>query len=463
MDKSLLHVHRGNDIIKFTKCIILMKGDAGMSDNIYLLNLTVQGIKNIERKVRLDFYKKTVDKKFNPGKYRIKAIYGENGAGKSAIVAAVKIFQDLLIAENYLGQLKTQMFLKEMINKKQNRFEFNCEYLVKVENESSVCNYTVILSKNESDQYEIEKEILIKKNGNYSNNNYNCVFEVRRGELFYSNGTNDERLWIEKKTANLLSMNSIICVLTKNIEKNNYQITAWGEIISTYLMGALMKIYLGEDDTHESFFWEKMVFENKSVSRLMNYYFNLTNLMSIERKYISKESFDDYKESVNQLAEFIKIFKPDLVSIDIEKKENDDMYLCEMNLNYGDYVINKEFESTGIKKLIRLYDCFVVASMGGIVFVDEMDSNLNDVYLCKLIEYFMNYGKGQLCFTTHNLDPMSVLKTNKNSIDFLSSDNHLVPWVSRGNATPENCYKSGLIEDSPFNIDATDFVGILGV
>ena len=98
----------------------------------------------------------------------------------------------------------------------------------------------------------------------------------------------------------------------------------------------------------------------------------------------------------------------------------------------------------------------------GIVFVDEMDSNLNDVYLCKLIEYFMYYGKGQLCFTTHNIDPMSVLKENKNSIDFLSSDNHLTSWTARGNASPENSYKNGMIEDLPFNIDATDFVGIFG-
>ena len=109
-----------------------------------------------------------------------------------------------------------------------------------------------------------------------------------------------------------------------------------------------------------------------------------------------------------------------------------------------------------------MFDCFVSASTVGIVFVDEMDSNLNDVYLCKLIEYFMYYGKGQLCFTTHNLDPMTVLKENRNSIDFLSSDNHLVPWTARGNASPENCYKNGMIEDSPFNIDATDFIGIFG-
>ncbi len=72
----------------------------------------------------------------------------------------------------------------------------------------------------------------------------------------------------------------------------------------------------------------------------------------------------------------------------------------------------------------------------------------------------MYYGKGQLCFTMHNVDPMSLLKQNKNSIDFLSSDNKIVSWVSKGHASPENYYKNGMIENSPFNIDATDFIGI---
>lgn len=189
-------------------------------------------------------------------------------------------------------------------------------------------------------------------------------------------------------------------------------------------------------------------------------HFNLT--LDVNEKFVEKKNIDEYKARVEQLTQFIKLFKPDLVSIDIDAKDDGERYVCDLNLNYGDYVINKEFESTGIKKLIRLFDCFTAASLGGIVFVDEMDSNLNDVYLCKLIEYFMYYGKGQLCFTTHNLDPMSVLKENKNSIDFLSSDNHLIPWTSRGNATPENCYRNGMIEDLPFNIEASDFVGIFG-
>ena len=67
-----------------------------MDNMYYLLNVTVAGVKCIEEEIRLDFYKKIVNQKFDADKYRIKAIYGENGSGKSAIITAVKIFQDII-------------------------------------------------------------------------------------------------------------------------------------------------------------------------------------------------------------------------------------------------------------------------------------------------------------------------------------------------------------------------------
>ena len=129
---------------------------------------------------------------------------------------------------------------------------------------------------------------------------------------------------------------------------------------------------------------------------------------------------------------------------------------------YEDYSLDKEFESRGIKKMMDLFNYLDAASAGGIVFIDELDSNINDVYLDKLIEYFVYYGKGQLCFTSHNLSPMSVLKGNRNAINFISSINTVHTWTKSGNLSPENAYKNGFIEDSPFNVDSSDFRGILG-
>ena len=50
----------------------------------------------------------------------------------------------------------------------------------------------------------------------------------------------------------------------------------------------------------------------------------------------------------------------------------------------------------------------------------EMDRKEDhDVYLCALLEYLMNYAEGQLCFTTHNVGPMDIFKHYKKSIDFI--------------------------------------------
>lgn len=444
-----------------------------MENMIYLLNMSVAGIKNIKEKVRLDFYKKTVDKNFDPDKYRIKAIYGENGSGKSAIITAVKIFQDLMLVDNYLSESKTQVFLGEIINKSTQKFHFDSEFFVSSDSYSIVYEYSIDIGKNDTDLYEIQSEVLRWKNGSYVNHNYKKIFESKNGELLYVNCSDNEKETLEKISMNLLSSRSLINIYVTNRLKgvnNPNEVTMdilFAHAFLCFALALIIKVYLGEEDQHELYFLQKRLRESKLDNPalqigLLDYSEFTNSFFSVNNRRIDKNFLTEYKNKVERLTQFIKIFKPDLISIDIDAKENGDYYECDLNLNYGGYRINKAFESTGIKKLIRLFDCFAAASRMGIVFVDEMDSNLNDVYLCKLIEYFMYYGKGQLCFTTHNLDPMTILKENKNSIDFLSSDNHLVPWTSRGNASPENCYKNGLIEDSPFNIDATDFVGILG-
>ena len=445
-----------------------------MENVFYLLNLTISGVKNLKKEVKLDFYKKTINSDFNPGKYRLKAIYGENGSGKSAIVTAVKIFKELIINDNYLSESKNQSFLEEIINKKTKKFKFNCEYIVIFDSQKMIYNYSIYLGKNDNDLYEIKYEKLMQKNGNYPNNNYKIIFECSNGEIKDIDLEGEDKEFVVKKTLNLLSAEPMIYLFFVNLikaankhSKHNAFREMFFNILVCVTFVLLIKIYIAEEDQHELYFLKKRLKESGIDKKLIDEGLielgeSINAYSGVNEKKIEITYYKKYEKKIKQLTNFIKIFKSDLVSIDIDKTEDGNTYVCELILNYGSYRVNKEFESTGIKKLIRLYDCFVAASVGGIVFIDEMDSNLNDVYLCRLIEYFMYYGKGQLCFTTHNLDPMVVLKENKNSIEFLSSDNILVQWKSRGNATPDNCYRNGMIEDLPFNIDATDFIGIFG-
>lgn len=440
-----------------------------MDNMYYLLNVTLAGVKCIEEEIRLDFYKKIVNQKFDADKYRIKAIYGENGSGKSAIITAVKIFQDIICNSQYLSESKNQKLLDELINKKTQHYKFKCEFLCRLEKDNIIFAYELQLKKNESGLYEIVYEKLSERSGNYSNSRYKSIYEVSNGKLIFVNAQNENYSMIEKMTYNLLGKSSFLNIYFFNFNNFNKDTVTdstriYVRVCICMVLAFIIKVYLDEEDKHELYFIKKVFSErikndNNYISENV---LEIMDSLSVTDSIIPKNNFDIYVEKINNLTAFLRIFKHDLKSIEIDKKDDGDNYRCDLNLNYGDYLINKEFESTGIKKLIKLYDCFDAASKYGIVFIDEMDSNLNDVYLCKIIEYFMYYGKGQLCFTTHNLDPMSVLKENKYSIDFLSSDNKLVSWVSKGNATPDNYFKNGMIENIPFNIDATDFIGVFG-
>ena len=437
-----------------------------MDNKVYLLSVNISGVKCIEEEVCLNFYKKTVDKKFDPEQYRIKAIYGENGAGKSAIITAIKIVYDFISDFNYLNETKNQKFLSEIINKKSKKFNIRFEYLVR-QTDIRVYKYELEIGLNDNNVYVVNMESLSVKNGNYSNNNYLNIFKSINGELINVESSDDTDE-IKRKTTNLLASNSFFSLYIKNLtSEEKMDVKFFLELFLFVMLISSFKIYLAEEDQHELYFLRKNIMETKFEKGVLGadfeqYINELHKISGVNEKYIPKKEFEKYEAKIERLARFLKLFKRDLVSIDIDKKDNGDFYVCDLNLNYGDYCVNKEFESTGIKKLIRLFDCFNAASGVGIVFIDELDSNLNDIYLCKIIEYFMYYGRGQLCFTTHNLDPMSVLKDNKNSIEFLSNDNKLTLWTTRGNATPENCYRNGMIENSPFNIEASDFVGILG-
>jgi hypothetical protein len=177
---------------------------------------------------------------------------------------------------------------------------------------------------------------------------------------------------------------------------------------------------------------------------------------------ISRNQLPLFQKHIERLSAFVRIFKPNLKKIDLETKEFGDFFICHRVMEYEGFRLDEEYESRGIKKLIRLFNILDAASMGYIVFIDELDSNINDIYLDKLIEYFTYYGKGQLCFTAHNLSPMSVLRNSKCAISFISGVNTVHTWTSKGNQNPEHAYRDGFIEDSPFNVDASDFLGVLG-
>lgn len=453
----------------------------------FLLNYRVSGIKNLKDEVSISFYKKTISAPINTEEYNIKGIYGVNGSGKSAILESVNILRKLMTDVNYLNNPIVQKNLNEIINKKTSKLSISADFLVKgsknsknsenTENSKNSKNiylfrYNINLIKNVMERYIIDEEKLLYKKVTSRKDELDTLIHIEDGEVIemYKEEDTDLREYFIKKTMNLLSNSSSLTLYSEVMSNSDKFKIGRGSFLEKCLkalrtVAENIYIYMDQSDNHINYFLSDILkkedpYFSTIINQAKKLNANKQNIFHTNFDTVAKVAYSKYESIVKRLCNFIKIFKPELSGIDIDKKENGDIYVCSLNMVYDNYSISTEFESTGIKKLIKLFIYLYIMTKGGIVFIDELDSNLHDVYLCALLEYLMDFGKGQLCFTTHNVGPMDILKKHKKSIDFLSVDNKIYSWTSNGNYSPSKLYRTGMIEGSPFNIDSIDFIGI---
>lgn len=447
--------------------------------DIYLVNYSVKGIKTLDQLVSLSFYKKTISKNPDTQEYNVKGIYGMNGSGKSGIVTSVDILRNLIINPDYLNNPIVQKNLDAIINKKTGELFIEADYILDVESGVIFFRYGVTLSRKSNGRYIISYEQLSLKKATSKSDSMEKLFKVVNGEVVDIRGNGDDELsrMILTKTTNLLETTSICALfgdkllaqMSDDFEK--YRNTLYDSLLMLLIFGWRLHVYLDESDDHRKFIIEHSLRYLEDLEKDHSEYNSLAksilvvdreylNVISVGKNFVSKEKYNHFVKNVGKLYDFLHIFKSDLSGIEIDKKEDHDVFACDLIMVYDSYRIHAEFESTGIKKLIRLFAYLSEMVQGGIVFIDEFDSNLHDVYLCALLEYLMEYGKGQLCFTTHNVGPMDILKQHKKSIDFLSVDHKIYPWTTNGNYSPSKLYRNGMIEGSPFNVDSIDFIGV---
>jgi hypothetical protein len=176
---------------------------------------------------------------------------------------------------------------------------------------------------------------------------------------------------------------------------------------------------------------------------------------------VKAEYLDTYKKRNKCLEKFVKLFKPDLETIELNAKDYKPGFLAvERVFNYGTYKVDSYLESTGIRKISSIFFYLLEVVQGGIVFIDELDANINSIYLSSLLSYISSFGKGQLCFTSHSTALMSTLKDMKYGIDFISSGHYLSSWKKNGNHIPETQWTKGYIPGFAFNLESEDFLSI---
>ena len=432
--------------------------------DFYLLEFKLDGIKNIEKEIAISFYKQDI-RKFNRENYNVKGIFGRNGIGKTAIIKGIEILRNIVLDSDYLI-LKSSL-LNEIINKKLKECYLSSEFLIiDKNNKKHVFEHSVNL-KIENGKIIITKEIINKKKLDRKEILKTLIIEngkINKEKSNYFKNLDE----IEKLSMNLLDRKSIIKLIIDNVEKNiekegtNELKSEKFEFIYLYVLYLKVNVFTHSEDSHY-----KMVYINfENQNWLDKIYVDYINQEAKKRNILSKtkEKIENLNKNLKRKERFLKLFNPELNKIEFEKKDFDENYYeIEYVFNYKDYRINFEYESMGMKSLFRLFDVLDTVNNGGIVFVDEIDMSIHDLYLNKLIEFFAENGKGQFTFTAHNTSILDTLKKYKNSIDFMTEYQEIKPWIKNGNYSPRKQYLEGMLPNMPYNIEYYDFFEIFNI
>ena len=451
-----------------------------------LLEMTICGFKCIDKPTTIQFTNKIpAEDAFD--KAIVKAIYGTNGEGKSAIVHAMDIYRRTVIDDDYLTVESSKGALSEIINKKSKKasvaLRFHCFYEKTNTSKRTdivfkhVINYFV--ADKDGKVYIESEELSMNPTPLSDYQSYADIFKTSNGEIIYLNkgvfGCFIET--IKKGAMNLVDKKSFLnCAISsmpfenfKDKEKKEFAERILVILFSALSLSFSTSVYLDEKDSHTLSVdkikeYSKMMQKNDPSSNKPLNDFN-TIAIDNETDKIDERNLEEYEKQIKRITKFIKVFKPELKEIKVDYDPiGDKKLICKKIFIYEDgNKVSSEYESSGIKKLMKLFPILNILERGGIAFIDEFDSNIHDVYLCKLIEYVVFYTKGQLVFTTHNLGPMEILdKTNlKHTIDFINQS-VITSWKKNGNYSIVNVYRGGAIPNCPFNIDASDFAKVFG-
>lgn len=410
---------------------------------VFMLSFKVNGVKNIEKDIEINFYNKTL-KRFSPCGSNVKGIFGPNGIGKTSIIKGMDILRKISLNDNYLTNDFNLIILDKIINKKIEKVSLEIEFLV-IDDKKKKSRYvhSITIAITSPKEIKILFENIKKKDPNT---------DQIVGEILIENGIikndslhkDDLKSEIVDITKNLLEKRSIVNIVKPSVLKSI-------DLEKIRYFYRKLHIKIDREDSHLGY-----ALMDNPLKDDIPFNDSIGNYDMI----ISKNNLQIFEDYLRRMTEFLKIFKPNLRNIEYEKKEGKEEYYINILFVYDDYKVNYEFESMGIKNLFSLFTYFRALSEDEVVVIDEIDTSIHDIYLNKLIEFFAVDGKGQLVFTAHNITLLQTLKKYKHSIDFINENMEVISWIKNGNSSPFKSYKDGYIKGLPFNIKEYDFLEI---
>lgn len=152
------------------------------------------------------------------------------------------------------------------------------------------------------------------------------------------------------------------------------------------------------------------------------------NIVSFETRASLSRTIDTIDQVLGALVPGLSVSIRSLGTTLLENGDEGDR--IEIVATRGDTTVPLRCESEGIKRLVSVLNLLVdvYANADACVAIDELDAGLFEYLLGEILQVLEEHGRGQLIFTAHNLRPLETI--SKNSIVFTTTnpDNRYIPF-----------------------------------
>lgn len=335
---------------------------------------------------------------------------GGNGAGKSAIITALKLFLELMFEEEEIN-------LGDYICFENDIPEFCLEYTFSISRSEVLYQLKYNRSNNMiSEKLILDTEMILDRQGAMAISYFEGEKSVYDEKLIKKNGIFLRTLYFNGS----LEYSEVLKEWIVFLSNSTYINAAIG--VDGILGFKKLGIYFNENGTDEiNQFLEKYGYD--------------------QRVSYTSEAKNEYQQ--------------------IRVTENVLFY----NRVGNNFSVPFFFESLGNRNLIRiLTDYLKVIREGGMLIIDEFSSGLHNELECLLVRHFMKESKNaQLCFVSHstNLMSNSILRPDQiYTVDYILGEGSQVNRVSsfqpRNSQNIEKMYNSGAFKGKPFYEEVVD-------
>lgn len=422
----------------------------------YLLSFKIQGIKNIEKPIYIECYKKNILEEFNFKNYNIKSIFGANGAGKTTIIEALSILQGIALNPNYLMEKRT--VLNQLVHPKLQYIYLEARFVAThfFGREKANIKHSLKIAPDSLGNWELIDEQLYIDSLTFFKVN-NGVLSQRITKI----NKNESKYFLNASQHS--SMISLLFTYVQLGEEKGYYFREKIIHFVAMVVHAYSNIYLFFENRHKTKLatldlqhchdWLDQ-FLNRKTEQL---FFQLTKPKTFPKD--DKNAVEQYQEKANKLLAFLKLGNKNIQNIRLNTLNTKETLHISLSIEYAGYTVDLKDESKGIKKMVEIFEILTCLQQGKIVVADDFDLRADIVFLTSFLEYIGANVLGQLIFTTYNIFTLDILKAQKKAIDFLTEDGTISRWTKNGNYSILSTYRKGLIEGLPLRTINGEFLG----